>query len=74
MDVIVGLDGPGARVRAFISTPRCVHLTVCILLPTQTNPKKIQVCEALKVLLAGVEERSKKARFFLLMDRRSTWF
>lgn len=33
-----------------------------------------QVCEALKVLLAGVEERSKKARFFLLMDRRSTWF
>ncbi|TFJ88672.1 hypothetical protein NSK_000241 [Nannochloropsis salina CCMP1776] len=38
------------------------------------RPEMAEVCEALKVLLAGVEERSKKARFFLLMDRRSTWF
>lgn len=40
----------------------------------QNRPPMLQVCESLKVLLAGVEERSKKARFFLLMDRRSTWF
>ncbi len=43
-------------------------------LPPSLPPLFHFTLSLLQVLLSGVEERSKKARFFLLMDRRSTWF
>ena len=32
------------------------------------------ICNTLKALIADVEDKSKNARFFLLLDRRSSWF
>jgi hypothetical protein len=38
------------------------------------RPGMAQIVETVKGLLQHVEAQSKKARFFLLLDRRSSWF